>query len=90
VCWAFGIVPSEFEELSWRVSFTDIRFQLNIQLSLEQMRGIQTFQAVAEVLAAAFGGKKNSSSSIPQVDERFVPKSGAEAEMMFRSLPGCG
>lgn len=91
MCWAFDVLPSALHDLYWRVTLEDIRFKLGNRLALQNLTGLQTFQAVAEVVSLAFGGKKGDSApSRSDFDESAVPKTGAEAVAMFRKVMSGG
>lgn len=65
------------------MSFSDLKFKLRTQLSLEQLKGVLTFQAVAEVVSLAFGGKRQETDE--NVRE-FKPQTANEAIMMFKKF----
>ena len=71
------------------MSFADIEFKLSTQLSLLNLSGVQTFQAVAEVMSLALGGKKNDGPTSEEVD-RHTPKTADEAIAMFAKVMSGG
>ena len=60
ICYAFGCVPSDIDIIYWSNTEDDIRTKIKLVLGIERARATENFQALAYVVSAALGGKKNS------------------------------
>lgn len=72
----------------WNVTFGDVRMKIRLKAELENVHGLQAYQAVAEVASAAFGGKKSDDK--PVFDPSDQPGDMRSAEKRFAELMGGG
>src|SRR3546814_17826338 len=60
VCWAFGVVEGDLEELYWTLSYWEL--SQKIQLRYGELSSLQlcTYAGFAEIVSAALGGGKKA------------------------------
>lgn len=58
VCWAFGLVEGDLEELYWTLSYWEL--SKKVQLKYGELSSLQlcTYAGFAEIVSAVLGGKK--------------------------------
>ena len=64
------------------MSYSDIRTMLKLFISQKQASINQDYEVFAEIVGAAFGGKKDSNPA----DVVHEPKTASEAVAMFNSM----
>jgi hypothetical protein len=56
ICWAFGLVPSELDDLFERVSYRDLKTKIRLRAEEKTADTMQAFETLAIVVSKALGG----------------------------------
>lgn len=79
ICWGFGCLDSQVDDLIWDVTEDDLRIKVKLKYGFEIAKSTQEFQILATVVSSALGGKPKKAEP---------PKNFKEAEIRFASVFG--
>ena len=62
ICWAYGINPSQYQELARNEVWYDVTYKLRVRLGEATVGHLQQHYSMVKILSAAFGGDSKSNA----------------------------
>lgn len=84
ICWAYGILPSEYDDLANTEIWYDVTYRLRVRLGEVTVNHLQQHYSMVKVLSSAFGGD-GKDKNVVKVNDM---KSGAEAVSALNNFFG--
>ena len=63
ICWAYGILPSNYDDLASTEIWYDVTYRLRVRLGEVTIGHLQQHYSMVKVLSQAFGGKPDAEPS---------------------------
>ena len=60
ICWAYGITPSQYDDLAATEIWYDVTYKLRVRLGEVTVNHLQQHYSMVKILSQAFGGKDES------------------------------
>jgi hypothetical protein len=86
VCWAFDILPSQYNDLVFTTIWYDVVYKIKLKTGEFSTNHLQFYNSLAEIVTAAFGGEKKPEPK--KVNEMNPDQAVKELNDFFRSFGG--
>lgn len=60
ICWAFDILPSEYNNMIWTTCWYDVHYKIKLKMGEFSTNHLQFYNSLAEIVGALFGSDKKS------------------------------
>lgn len=84
ICWAFDVLPSDFNNLSWSTCWYDVEFKMKLKMGELSTGHLQYYNSLAEIVGALFSTKKEKESI--KVNDMSPEMAVSELNNFFQSF----